>query len=126
MSGGGNAKKFLVLAWKTLIVKGRHYVETILDLIVPSLLFIVLVVLRYQFDGFQPTTEDPVLGKNLEMFENFCDGFSLDSYIYAHHVILYAPNVEATNATAEQMKRTVEYMRHQYCRESSPMGKLLN
>ena len=52
------ARKFKVLTWKTLITKYRHYIETILDILVPSLLFIVLVVLRFKFEGLAPTQKE--------------------------------------------------------------------
>ena len=39
--------KFLVLTWKNLLLKKRHWIMTILELVLPILLFIVLAVLRY-------------------------------------------------------------------------------
>ena len=57
--GVSNVRKFQVLTWKTLKVKMRHYIETTLDLIVPTLLFIILAVLRYQGgDDFAPSLKD--------------------------------------------------------------------
>ena len=57
--GVSNVRKFQVLTWKTLKVKMRHYIETTLDLIVPTLLFIILAVLRYQGgDSFSPSLQD--------------------------------------------------------------------
>ena len=51
--GKSNLRKFLALTWKTLIVKKRHYVETAFDLIIPTILFVLLAVLYYEF--MEPT-----------------------------------------------------------------------
>ena len=40
--------KFLVLLWKNLLLKRRHWFMTILEIIVPVLLFVVLAVIRGQ------------------------------------------------------------------------------
>ena len=118
--GVSNARKFLVLTWKTLLVKARHYIETVLDLIVPSLLFIVLVVLRYQFDGLAPTHEDAVISPKDEIFDSsFCG-----SQNYAHNFILYAPSVKATDDIMEKMKKSLEYwQQHEDC-DKLKIGKL--
>ena len=38
--------KFLVLLWKNLLLKRRHWLMTVLEICVPVLLFIVLAVIR--------------------------------------------------------------------------------
>ena len=39
--------KFLVLSWKNLLLKKRHWFMTILEVVLPIVLFILLAVLRY-------------------------------------------------------------------------------
>ena len=46
--------KFLVLLWKNLLLKRRHWFMTILEIVIPVLLFIVLAVVRGEID--QPTS----------------------------------------------------------------------
>ena len=40
--------KFLVLSWKNLLLKKRHWFMTILEVVLPIVLFILLAVLRQQ------------------------------------------------------------------------------
>ena len=47
-------RKFLVLQWKSLLQKKRHWILTLLEIVIPSILFIAVVVLRYQADEFSP------------------------------------------------------------------------
>ena len=47
-------RKFLVLQWKSLLQKKRHWILTLLEIVIPSLLFIAVAVLRYQADEFSP------------------------------------------------------------------------
>ena len=56
---GVNLRKFGVLTWKTLIVKRRHYIETALDLIVPTFLFMIMAALRYQGGDFLKPEHKP-------------------------------------------------------------------
>ena len=41
--------KFLVLSWKNLLLKRRHWFMTILELVLPIILFILIAVLRLNF-----------------------------------------------------------------------------
>ena len=47
-------RKFLVLQWKWLLQKKRHWLLTLLEIVIPSILFIAVVVLRYQAEEFSP------------------------------------------------------------------------
>ena len=47
-------RKFLVLQWKSLLQKKRHWILTLLEIVIPSVLFIAVVVLRYEADEFSP------------------------------------------------------------------------
>ena len=47
-------RKFLVLQWKSLLQKKRHWILTLLEIVIPSILFIAVVVLRYQAEEFSP------------------------------------------------------------------------
>ena len=53
-----------------MIVKKRHYVETILDIIVPAFLFGVLVALRFGVDELGPEDEDANIPGNYDLFNN--------------------------------------------------------
>ena len=71
---GLNLRKFWVLTWKTLIVKGRHYIETFLDLIVPTFLFMILAVLRYQGGDFlKPTNQPDEIFDTNQFLKKICD-----------------------------------------------------
>ena len=52
------ARKFLVLQWKTLLQKRRHWILTPLEIVIPSILFIAVVVLRYEAEDFSPEQQD--------------------------------------------------------------------
>ena len=58
--------KFLVLLWKNLLLKRRHWFMTILEIAVPVLLFVILAVIRGQID--QPLYAE-LITKNLETYE---------------------------------------------------------
>ena len=53
-----------------MIVKKRHYVETILDIIVPAFLFGVLVALRFGVDELGPEDQDANIPGNYDLFNN--------------------------------------------------------
>ena len=53
-----------------MIVKKRHYLETILDIIVPAFLFGVLVALRFGVDELGPEDEDANIPGNYDLFNN--------------------------------------------------------
>ena len=58
--------KFLVLLWKNLLLKRRHWFMTILEIAVPVLLFVILAVIRGQID---PPLYKEIITKNLETYQ---------------------------------------------------------
>ena len=53
-----------------MIVKKRHYLETILDIIVPAFLFGVLVALRFGVTSLGPVDEGAKKYGNVDLFNN--------------------------------------------------------
>ena len=103
--GVSNFRKFKVLTWKTAKIKARHYVETILDLFVPTLLFIVVVVLRYELLDFAPKLESPSVFppiNDLNKVCNFADN--------AGSRILYSPMTADINQTMEKLKINWDFL----------------
>ena len=70
--------KFLVLLWKNLLLKRRHWFMTILEIAVPVLLFVILAVIRGQID--QPLYAE-LITKNLETYE-VCTGLTLKKWLW--------------------------------------------
>ena len=58
--------KFLVLLWKNLLLKRRHWFMTILEIAVPVLLFVILAVIRGEVD---PPVYKEIITKNLETYK---------------------------------------------------------
>ena len=58
--------KFLVLLWKNLLLKRRHWFMTILEIAVPVLLFVILAVIRGEID---PPLYKEIVTKNLETYQ---------------------------------------------------------
>ena len=107
-----------VLSWKTLIVKRRHYLETILDIFVPTILFIILVVLRFEFDGLAPTQEKAQTFPNNDMFRNIDYDFRLcpiPQYGEGNSVFLYTPLTLAANDTINQWDMTLQSFYTELC-----------
>ena len=103
--GVSNLRKFKVLTWKTLKIKARHYVETTLNLVVPTLLFIVVVVLRYELGGdFKPTHEPASSYPAVNDLSRVCDLLE-----YAGSRFLYTPASEGTNATMERFLQHLKF-----------------
>ena len=73
--------KFLVLLWKNLLLKRRHWFMTILEIAVPVLLFVILAVIRGQID--QPLYAE-LITKNLETYE-VCTGLTLKKMALVNH-----------------------------------------
>lgn len=44
---GSTLKKFLILEWKYFLLKKRHWIQTLCEIIIPTLLFMGIVVIRY-------------------------------------------------------------------------------
>ena len=103
--GVSNLRKFKVLTWKTLKIKARHFIETTLDLLVPTLLFIIVVVLRYELLDFAPTEEPPSVFPAVNDLAKVC-GFTdvLGSRI------LYSPMTEDVNKTMEGLKTNWNFL----------------
>ena len=97
--GVSNLRKFKVLTWKTAKIKARHYVETILDLFVPTLLFIVVVVLRYELLDFAPKLEPPSFFPPVNDLGKVCDFAE-----FAGSRILYSPMTADINQTMEKLQ----------------------
>ena len=119
--GVSNARKFKVLSWKTLIVKARHYVETVLDILVPSLLFIVLVVLRFKFEGLSPEPKPAVSFEVKNVFEqlgiwNYQYQLCSNGYDNRSQLLIYSPLTKAANETMAQWKTNLESCYLQFCR----------
>lgn len=126
---GSNLRKFQVLTWKTCIIKLRHYVETTLDIVIPSLLFIVLVVLRYKVADFSPKTkpEQSFWYHDLIDFNpppdpirpDFGGGGSQDWLCTCaqspKNVYFYAPMTLAANETIAKLKTTYEAIHQKTC-----------
>jgi hypothetical protein len=73
MAASDAFRKFLVLQWKTLLQKKRHYILTVLEIVIPSLLFIVMVVLRVKGDGaFSPTMKPAVINDPMNYVDKYC------------------------------------------------------
>ena len=53
-----------------MIVKKRHYLETILDIFVPAFLFGVLVALRFGVDELGPEDKGAKKYGNVDLFNN--------------------------------------------------------
>ena len=58
--------KFLVLLWKNLLLKRRHWFMTILEIAVPVLLFVILAVIRGEVD---PPVFKEIITNNLETYQ---------------------------------------------------------
>lgn len=97
-----NLRKFQVLTWKAFITKIRHYVETALDIIIPSLLFIILVVLRFKVADFSPEKK-PAIRFHVD---NFLEN-ARDDICYPI-VFLYSPMTSISNETVGKMDRVLQ------------------
>jgi hypothetical protein len=66
-------KKFLVLQWKNLLLKKRHPWQTAFEIIIPTLLFVGIVVIRLEGgDNITPTPMDPVVNSTEPYPYQFC------------------------------------------------------
>ena len=109
--GVSNARKFRVLTWKTLIVKMRHYIETTLDLLVPTFLFIIMAVLRYQGgDTLTPTNEPAQMFPPDFITREFCNQWS-----FKNATFLYAPKTNTTDEIMEKFIQTNKYYQNKGC-----------
>ena len=102
--GVSNLRKFKVLTWKTLKIKARHYVETTLNLVVPTLLFIVVVVLRYELGDFKPTHEPASTYPAKNDLGAVCDLLN-----YAGPRFLYTPKTAGVNETMKRFLHHLEF-----------------
>ena len=108
---GLNLRKFWVLTWKTLIVKGRHYIETFLDLIVPTFLFMILAVLRYQGGDFlKPTNQPDEIFDTNQFLKKICDVRS--DY---NATFYYAPAGGAVDDLMNKVIQANEYFEYGGC-----------
>ena len=115
--GVSNLRKFWVLTWKTAIVKSRHYIETTLDLLIPTLLFVLMAVLRYQGGGIlAPKFEPAEIFRPDYALQQFCErGFSYDSTLELKNAtFLYTPQNQAVEKLMEKVKKANDYFLGKY------------
>ena len=115
---------FQVLSWKTLIVKLRHYVETILDILVPSFLFVILVVLRFEVTDLGPKPMDAQKFPNYDVFrsifEKNSDNFDLCDQTKS--LFLYTPVTKAANDTIAKWDSTMREFYKNGCPSETDMN----
>ena len=115
---------FQVLSWKTLIVKLRHYVETILDILVPSFLFVILVVLRFEVTDLGPKPMDAQKFPNYDVFrtifETNPDNFGLCGQTKS--LFLYTPVTKAANDTIAKWDSTMQEFYRKWCPSGTDMN----
>lgn len=68
-------KKFCLVLWKNFVIRKRHWILTLLEIVIPVLLFIVVVLIRSEIgpsdDKFHPVeyfeiwTEDKVIDQSV-------------------------------------------------------------
>jgi len=68
-------KKFCLVLWKNFVIRKRHWILTLLEIVIPVLLFIVVVLIRSDIgpsdDTFHPVkyfeiwTEDKVIDQGM-------------------------------------------------------------
>ena len=110
--GVSNLRKFWVLTWKTAIVKSRHYIETTLDLLIPTLLFVLMAVLRYQGGSIlAPKFKPAEIFRPDFALQQFCNrGFSYDYALEMRNAtFLYAPQNEAVKKLMEKVTKANDY-----------------
>ena len=106
-----------MLSWKTLIVKRRHYVETILDIFVPTILFVILVVLRFGISDFAPEQQGAEKYPNYDTFKNIKYDFNLCGG-KGNSTFLYTPLTLAANDTINQWDMSLQYFYQNICNKS--------
>jgi len=56
----GLARKFGIVLWKNAVLKKRHWLATLLEIVVPTVLFIAVAVMRTSLDApDQRNSEEP-------------------------------------------------------------------
>lgn len=74
-------RKFLVMQWKNLLLKLRHWVQTISEVVIPTLLFIGIVIIRTEGgEGITPVYKPAVVNMSEPYTWQYCT--SLIDLIY--------------------------------------------
>ena len=55
-SGSNTFRKIFIMMWKNLLLRKRHYIQTALEIILPTLLFVILVAIHST--GDTPNTQE--------------------------------------------------------------------
>ena len=69
----GFRKVFIVLYWKNLTLKLRHYIQTILEIVVPTLLFATMLAIYLEGgDDFTPQAKPASSYPDLPSIAQYC------------------------------------------------------
>lgn len=110
--------KLAVVLGKNFVLKGRHWIQTALEIVVPCLLFIALVIIRSALK-VDPNNEDP--GARASHYTSFLDDragmqtFCWSLYGTTGGIVYVAPN------SSEYARKFVEQFNaagFKYCQES--------
>jgi hypothetical protein len=103
--GVTNGRKIYILSWKTLKVKARHYVETLLDIIVPVVLFALLGFLRYSGgEGLTPSWQNATIYNKAVIFNRYCH------IRENNNTLLYTPLTKAANDTMMKVEQFITFI----------------
>ena len=66
-------KVFIVMYWKNLTLKLRHYIQTILEILVPTLLFAATLAIYLEGgEGISPEAKNGTIYGDVPFFLQYC------------------------------------------------------
>eukprot|EP00095_Tigriopus_kingsejongensis_P011912 maker-scaffold111_size354240-snap-gene-2.29 protein:Tk11912 transcript:maker-scaffold111_size354240-snap-gene-2.29-mRNA-1 annotation:"atp-binding cassette sub-family a member 3" len=73
MAGNSFVRKFFILQWKNLLLKGRHWVQTTCEILIPTLLFMGIVAIRVTGgDDITPKPRPAVVNESIPFHFTYC------------------------------------------------------
>ena len=121
-------RKFLILQWKNLLLKYRHYVQTAAEIFVPTLLFIGIVVIRATGgEDITPVMKDPVINASLPYPVTYCTGLvkHTENLTLVNRTLLYTncmdnacPESVLVNDIMDKVRDTIDDVLWPICKAS--------
>ncbi|XP_023336664.1 retinal-specific ATP-binding cassette transporter [Eurytemora carolleeae] len=123
-------RKFFILMWKTVLGKKRHWIGTLLEIIIPAVLFCALVALRTEGGAaFEPEPHNASIEATVFLPLQYCLGFQgnqlgLNSRNSSMYQLLYYPENEETKTLMTNLELRLNITLNPLC--SSYSGGIFN
>merc|ERR550519_674699 len=118
---GAYWRKFFILSWKNLLLKKRHWIMTILEIVIPTLLFIGIVAIRnFGGAGYNPSQKPDTPYDKTIFPESICESLvsTLSNESIANITLYYYPSNNLTDKIVGTIQDSMRNVFYPFCEQA--------